>query len=179
MTVERCASYCISYAWFGVEAGTQCYCGPYPRAGSGLVPLQNDCKVPCAGDKSEYCGAANRLNTYFSPASDKVNKDPASPILIGNYSYYGCILDNPRMLSSKILASDDMTVESCIDLADANGYMFAGLEYGRECWVGNNLLNPILNAAASACNMSCKGFVGELCGAGSKLSFYSKTPIIH
>ncbi|KAF2426203.1 WSC-domain-containing protein [Tothia fuscella] len=179
MTVEMCATYCTSYAWFGVEAGTQCYCGPYPRPGSGLVPAQNDCKTLCVGDKSEYCGATNKLNAYFSSDPDKVSKDPASPSQVGVYTYMGCIMDSPRLLSNKILASDSMSIETCIDLADAAGYQYAGLEYGRECWVGNSLLNPTSSAPASACNIPCKGSVGELCGAASRLSLYRRAPTVN
>lgn len=61
-----------------------------------------------------------------------------------------------------------------MSLAAAGGYTYAGLEYGQECWMGNTLLSPLVNATASACNMVCMGNVGEICGAGSVLSLYMR-----
>jgi hypothetical protein len=175
MTVEMCAAFCQSYAWFGVEYGTQCYCGPYPRSGAGLTPVQSDCNFLCPGNNLEYCGAGNRLNTYLSLDSAKISADPASPATVGNYTFSNCVVDSPRMLINEIAASDSMTVETCVGLAQAGGYAWAGLEYGRECWVGNSLLSPISVAAATDCNMACKGSGKELCGGSSRMSLYSKT----
>jgi hypothetical protein len=171
MTVEVCASFCSAYAYFGVEYGTQCYCGPYPRPGSGLVPAQTDCNMKCAGSSSQLCGAGNRLNLYYSADGAKSSADTYSPASVGRYRYFNCVVDSPRVLSVNN-AADNMTVESCISMADAGGYQWAGLEYGRECWLGRNVLSAVQNATSSQCNMVCKGNVTEYCGAGSRLSLY-------
>jgi hypothetical protein len=173
MTVEACAAYCADYAWFGVEYGAECYCGPLPRAGSGLTPVQSDCKMVCSGNPSEYCGAGNRLNTYFSSDTTKIAANPASPTQVGNYSFYNCVVDSPRVLRNQIGASDSMTVETCLGLAQTGGYLWAGLEYGRECWAGNTFLSPITVASTTDCNMACKGNGGELCGGNNRLSMYT------
>ncbi|KAL8776823.1 MAG: hypothetical protein Q9194_002912, partial [Teloschistes cf. exilis] len=63
MTIELCAASCSPYTWFGVEYGSECYCGPSPNAGSAKVAL-TDCSFLCPGNANEYCGAGNRLQMY-------------------------------------------------------------------------------------------------------------------
>lgn len=176
MTVPKCADFCSSYAYFGLEMGVECWCGPYPRPNSGRVPNQADCNMPCVGDKTTLCGAANRLNVYYSADADKSSIDPVSPQTVGDYKFYNCVNDSPRLLATKLSTSKNMTVEMCMDLAAKGGYSIAGLEYSVECWAGNELRAPLVNATAAACNMVCGGNVGQICGAGSRLSLYRRSP---
>ncbi|KAI5275150.1 hypothetical protein E4T47_01817 [Aureobasidium subglaciale] len=161
------------YAWFGVENALECYCGPYPRAGSSLLSDNSTCNMPCPGDKTALCGAGNRLNMYYSSNSTKASTDPMNVNATGNYSFYSCYKDSPRALSV-VSASDTMSVDACLKLAEAGKYTWAGLEYSRECWLGNALASGTGNATASECNMPCKGMPGQLCGAGSRLSLYNR-----
>jgi hypothetical protein len=172
MTVTMCSNFCSAYAYFGVEYGSECYCGPYLRANSGRVLNQGDCTMLCAGDRSTFCGAGSRLNVYFSSNESKVSNDPISPQRVGEYNFYNCVNDSPRLLASKILTSKDMSAGLCMDRANAGDYRYAGLQYGTECWAGNEFRAPLVNATAGACNMVCGGSVGEICGAGSRLSLY-------
>ncbi|KAI5207927.1 hypothetical protein E4T38_03158 [Aureobasidium subglaciale] len=173
MTPAMCASYCSQYAWFGVENALECYCGPYPRTGSSLLSDNSTCNMPCPGDKTALCGAGNRLNMYYSSNSTKASTDPMNVNATGNYSFYSCYKDSPRALSV-VSASDTMSVDACLKLAEAGKYTWAGLEYSRECWLGNALASGTGNATASECNMPCKGMPGQLCGAGSRLSLYKR-----
>lgn len=50
------------------------------------------------------------------------------------------------------------------------GYMFAGLEFGAECYCGHKIQAP--NASESECNMECKGEKSNLCGGANRLSIY-------
>lgn len=73
-----------------------------------------------------------------------------------------------------------MTVEMCLSLAqrgDRSGksYLWAGVEYGRECWVGQSVAGgaPVNSTGgASDCSMTCAGNPSEYCGKGGKLSMY-------
>jgi hypothetical protein len=78
------------------------------------------------------------------------------------------------MLQFEKASSDAMTVESCVAIAQASGYSYVGLENGKECWVGNALLNPLTIAPPSSCNSPCGGDTTELCGGATRLSFYIK-----
>lgn len=48
--------------------------------------------------------------------------------------------------------------------------MFAGLEFGAECYCGHKIQAP--NASESECNMECKGERSNLCGGANRLSIY-------
>jgi hypothetical protein len=129
--------------------------------------------MTCSGNAGEFCGAGNRLNTYFSSDSSKLSAAPASPAVVGSYNYLECVVDSPRLLPKLLVAADTMTVETCLGLAQSSGYLYAGLEYSRECWVGNALLSPLTVASPTDCNMPCMGALGELCGGSSRLSLYT------
>ena len=62
MTVQACATFCGKDQYFGVEFGTQCYCGN--TIGSGSVQVNDGCVMACAGDETEACGGVEFLNVY-------------------------------------------------------------------------------------------------------------------
>ncbi|KPM42732.1 hypothetical protein AK830_g3796 [Neonectria ditissima] len=64
MTLDSCAAFCDGYDFFGVEYGRECYCGSKPNTGSVKADNQKDCSFICPGDKTQYCGAGNRLQLY-------------------------------------------------------------------------------------------------------------------
>jgi hypothetical protein len=173
MTPAMCASYCDSYAWFGIEYSSECYCGAYPRVGSVLQSDNSTCNMLCSGDSTAYCGGGNRLNMYFSDNSTKASTDPMNVDTTGAYSFYSCYKDNVRALSV-LATSDSMSVDQCRKIAAAGGYLWFGTEYERECWTGDSLAAGTGNATASECNMACKGMPSQLCGGPSRLSLYKR-----
>ncbi len=51
-----------------------------------------------------------------------------------------------------------------------------GMEYGRECWCGNEAAVKSLGRTfypESDCNMPCPGNASTICGAGNRLSYYT------
>ena len=60
-TVESCAAFCKDYKYFGVEYGSQCYCG---NTLGGAAAAEAECNMPCAADSTEKCGGPVRLNVY-------------------------------------------------------------------------------------------------------------------
>ncbi|KAK7425150.1 hypothetical protein QQX98_000064 [Neonectria punicea] len=64
MTLESCAAFCDGYDFFGTEYGRECYCGNKLNTGSVKADNQKDCSFTCPGDKTQYCGAGNRLQLY-------------------------------------------------------------------------------------------------------------------
>lgn len=60
-----------------------------------------------------------------------VANPPTAVQSVGNWTLNGCITEATagRALSSKALASDDMTIEYCV--GNCTGYTYAGVEYGR------------------------------------------------
>jgi hypothetical protein len=66
MMVERCANYCYTKGMpdFGLWNGDTCHCGWGLRAGAEKMP-DASCSVPCNGDASEMCGAADLWSAYM------------------------------------------------------------------------------------------------------------------
>ncbi|GJE95267.1 copper radical oxidase [Phanerochaete sordida] len=105
----------------------------------------------------------------------------APAALPANWTAIGCYIDgNPggRTLSSATFTSTtSMTDESCISFCDQQNFVYAGTEFGQECYCGNTFSNGGTNTTASDCNMPCTGDSTEICGAGNRLSvFWSGVP---
>lgn len=93
------------------------------------------------------------------------------------WTYVGCFGEpsGGRILATRVLSSDSLTLESCTSACGAAGYTYAGAEYGRvswpcfreddsvdiemfrqECWCGNTLNQPVTKGDSS-CIASCSG----------------------
>lgn len=101
--------------------------------------------------------------------------------LPGNWTHQGCYSDNVggRSLNAAAFTSNNnMTIENCIAFCDSKNLVFAGVEFGDECYCDNNILNGGAKVAATDCNMPCSGSSRELCGAGNRLNVFwsGKTP---
>ncbi|GAP84127.1 putative WSC domain-containing protein [Rosellinia necatrix] len=171
VTLESCADFCQDYHYFGTEFGRECHCGDSLAASSNETDLA-DCSVPCAGDPSEYCGAGNRLNLYYS----NTTAGPSQPLVVGNYSWFGCQTEGAgvRALAAKSLVDAEMTLDACA--AFCEGSVYFGAEYGVECYCGDEFGEGSVAAPTGQCNVACGGDATQLCGAGDRLSVYELTP---
>ncbi|XP_048820149.1 WSC domain-containing protein 2 isoform X3 [Lagopus muta] len=87
--------------------------------------------------------------------------------------YIGCYVDNTRSRTLRGVSFFDykkMTVFRCQDNCAERGYLYAGLEFGAECYCGHKVQAP--NASESECNMECKGERSSTCGGANRLSIY-------
>src|SRR5262249_7759287 len=52
----------------------------------------------------------------------------------------GCYPDDgdSRVLENRVADSNDMTVENCLELCSNDHYVYAGVQWGSECWCGND-----------------------------------------
>lgn len=92
--------------------------------------------MPCSGDDGQICGAGDHLDIYFNTA----HVVPSIAAIQG-YSYKGCRTEAPhgRALPDKRHEDGALTPQVCADLCSADGFLYAGLEFGRECWCANTL----------------------------------------
>lgn len=166
MTLEKCASACTSYTFFGVEFGTQCYCGVNLEESAVEVP-QAECAMRCGGDYNNVCGDADRLNVF---ASTDCKEDPVNLSIVAGFTYQSCWTDDAaaRSLTGNEYRSDDMTVESCA--AFCQGFKYFGVEYSRECYCGNELGGEA--APDAQCSEICAGDSSQWCGAAGRLNLY-------
>jgi len=99
--------------------------------------------------------------------------NPARPVIPVPVqpTYIGCYTDTSTRALPVFLLQNDATVESCIALAKAYGYKYAGVQYGIQCFAGNALGYAI--APPGSCNMPCQADPAEICGGVWANSIYS------
>ncbi|XP_036382942.1 WSC domain-containing protein 2 [Megalops cyprinoides] len=96
-------------------------------------------------------------------------KDPEE----GRAKYIGCYIDDTQKRALRGASFFDyrkMTVFRCQDNCAERGYLYAGLEFGAECYCGHKI--QAANSSESECNMECKGEKTNLCGGANRLSIY-------
>lgn len=71
--------------------------------------------------------------------------------------------------------SPAQTIEKCMNTCLTNGYTYAGLEWGIECWCGNNFDSSEATLQGS-CVQPCAGDSTEMCGNAGVLSVYHYNP---
>ncbi|TRY71302.1 hypothetical protein DNTS_002245 [Danionella cerebrum] len=91
----------------------------------------------------------------------------------GRAKYIGCYVDDTKRRALRGVSFLDykkMTIFRCQDNCAERGYLFAGLEFGAECYCGHKIQG--LNVSESECNMECKGEKSNICGGPNRLSIY-------
>ncbi|RDW66140.1 E set [Coleophoma cylindrospora] len=180
-TVENCVSTCLGlgYTIAGVEYGSECYCDTALHNGAAPA-AESQCNVACAGNANEDCGAGNILSVY-NTGNLTVYQAPTSQStgLPGNWVYQGCYSDNVnnnRALFWESILTTNNSATTCLDLCAEYGYEAAGMEYGLQCFCGDD---SVLQASGSTlqaetdCNVPCTGDSQYYCGAGNRLSYYT------
>lgn len=121
---------------------------------------------------------ATRIN-----ASPLLNPRGAQPDYPG-YPYNACWTDLEngagRTLFGDSVFNDNMTQEACgaycSGLTSPSGtqYVYFGLEYGRECYCGNQIASgaTLAPGGESDCNTPCSGDDNEDCGAGNRINIW-------
>ncbi|KAF2267177.1 carbohydrate-binding WSC, partial [Lojkania enalia] len=89
----------------------------------------------------------------------------------------GCLTDNvfARTLSSKSSSTDTNTHTTCASFC--TGYLYFGVEYGRECYCGDALANNPSTVPDSDCDVPCSGNASLICGAGNRLNVWKSDTI--
>ncbi|KAI8811480.1 WSC domain-containing protein, partial [Cladochytrium replicatum] len=111
----------------------------------------------------------DRISVYTSTSPPPPTYGVSSPP--SSWKVAGCYSDQIlwRTLTAKY-TSGSMTVEKCSDYC--KGYKYFGVEYGNECYCGDQLSNGGSAMDASGCNMKCSGNSGQFCGGSNRLGMY-------
>lgn len=90
-----------------------------------------------------------------------------------------CLSDSAssRLLSKGFLNWSNLTLAICVSTCDKAGYIYAGPEYGNQCWCGNALnTTGGSGKAVGGCTMVCAGSGNGTCGGGNAIGpIYIKT----
>ncbi|KAK3353235.1 WSC domain-containing protein [Lasiosphaeria hispida] len=100
------------------------------------------------------------------------DKTPPPAVIKKANNYVGCYADsgNPRTFPVVNQIGESMTPEICLQACTKNGYKYAGIEDGRECWCGQTV--PSTQVEDSHCSKMCTGSV-QTCGGPSLMEIYS------
>ncbi|KAK1977594.1 WSC domain-containing protein [Colletotrichum cereale] len=167
---EKCIAFCDGrgYSVAGVEWGRECFC-EYAVPTTAFKAPEEECSKPCTGNTDEVCGEGSRINIFW-------NGDAAPGILAqsGDYNSIGCYSDHPgaRALTSSIHLSGGMRVSDCITASASQGYEYAGVEFGSECFCGSSIQNGAALIAAESCNIPCTADKTQYCGGAGALNIY-------
>ncbi|KAG8818809.1 hypothetical protein FRC19_010302 [Serendipita sp. 401] len=185
MTVETCVNYCDShnYRIAGLEYSRECYCDNDLQNGATTT---TGCDMLCNGDNTQTCGGGYKLSVYRSSKTG-----PAPLQTYNNWGYQGCYTAAPPSASawtsvgcytdaigtrtlSVPMGIAGMTPEKCQAACQAANYVFAGVEYGAECYCGA-YLNPVASPATDGrCNMPCGGDATQSCGGPNGIFVYQR-----
>ncbi|KAL5019700.1 hypothetical protein ScPMuIL_002592 [Solemya velum] len=152
-TPEFCNRVCLGlgFRYAGVQYGKECFCGESFGA-YGAVP-DTDCNKPCTGDGSLTCGGTWAQNIY-------------------DVLYIGCYIDkSSRDLEPDWTTTNDNTPVSCIKHCAENGYIFAGVQYAKQCFCGNSY-SAHGKAPESECDYPCPADASLTCGGYWRQNIY-------
>ena len=75
-----------------------------------------------------------------------------------------------RQLPVYLNKDNSLTIERCIDKCKGRGYAYAGVQFYKECWCGNEM--PKHSAPKSDCNTPCSGNQKQMCGGNLSLNVF-------
>ncbi|CAC5400871.1 unnamed protein product [Mytilus coruscus] len=93
--------------------------------------------------------------------------------LKNNLGYVGCFIDDKnRLFDTRKPNSANMSLKRCRE--QCRGYIYVGLQNGRECFCGNTLnVNKYPPKPESQCQHKCSGERNRKCGGHWKMSIYT------
>lgn len=139
----------------------------YQASGNNLPNLPTP---PNYNDNWGFADGAQ--NDIFTPTSTGGGASaPTATALPTGWTAIGCYVDqDPRSLGVAMGSSNTMTISSCTADCAKQGYTYAGVQAGQECWCSNN--PKLVSAPASECQTPCKGDTWAFCGGNWRLNVF-------
>ncbi|GLB42368.1 putative copper radical oxidase [Lyophyllum shimeji] len=180
MTIEKCQDFCDAsgFGFAGVEFGSECYCDfsiQFPSVETDATA----CNVPCGGNANETCGGPSVINIFTNgKPQPTVPAEVVGPNTT-SWLYQGCLTDNsigtrtfPLHLAPE---TGGVTPQTCVDTCFAAGQIFAGVEFGSECWCGNAANANATTVDDVQCGQACTADPTFFCGDANRLNVWKQT----
>ncbi|XP_073991633.1 uncharacterized protein isoform X2 [Rhodnius prolixus] len=150
LTPTKCIQFCKEkgYDYAGLQFSFECFCSN-ARPSFKSSADESDCNLKCDGDQNQICGANFRLSVYETSE------------LLANFvesNYLGCYSDNGdnRLLNGKYdTFTKRLSPEFCVGFCYRNGYRFAGVHNGTQCFCGDSLNQGQSKLRDSDCDIKC------------------------
>ena len=83
-----------------------------------------------------------------------------------------CFKDNSnRILNGSVHKETDfMRIEDCKQFCYVYGYIYAGVQYSRQCFCGNTVPKQMMPIAQ--CDMNCIGDESQICGGSWAMNIF-------
>ncbi|KAH8819340.1 glycoside hydrolase superfamily [Xylogone sp. PMI_703] len=98
------------------------------------------------------------------------------PAYVANIeTYKGCFKDDAtiRDLPDVFLSlAGTNTPQVCVQQCGSRGYSYAGVEFGEQCFCGNDIGSKGVQSPESECNMPCAGNSSQSCGQAYYINIY-------
>ncbi|TQN64654.1 WSC domain-containing protein [Colletotrichum shisoi] len=170
-TVEKCVAECKgnSYRYAGLTYHGVCYCSQ--TVNSPLLD-EGSCNFPCTANNTETCGGDGAFSVWQDPTFPS-----SAGVSINDFQSIGCYTDDTnhgRTIAERQdqVAFDTMTPALCLQACADDGYPFAGVEYGGECYCGVVMGNYTQPATSDKCNVPCTGDKTKNCGGAGHVEIY-------
>ena len=177
MSASLCADFCSTYAYFGTEYASECYCGSALTYNGSLSA--GSCNMACSASSSsssansEICGGPGALSLYHNDAYAK----PTYPSPGTGWSYQGCYTDDVGNRTIQGYRTNDgaLTLGKCAAVCDQQGgYAYMGAEYHSECYCGSGIVGTGTQVDDVQCDTVCSGDGKASCGGAGRVSVYVK-----
>ncbi|KIP03263.1 hypothetical protein PHLGIDRAFT_246660 [Phlebiopsis gigantea 11061_1 CR5-6] len=87
-----------------------------------------------------------------------------------------CAVDNPARIFANVIArvGPDTTTSTCTSYCQEQGFPYAGVEYGQECYCGTGYVDNTPPPAddTSTCSFPCAGSYYDRCGGSWRIQTY-------
>ncbi|WWC90941.1 uncharacterized protein L201_005879 [Kwoniella dendrophila CBS 6074] len=189
MTYKKCADFCESKGFdiFGIEYSQECYCGSTLSNGASLTRPSTNCNMKCGGSEA-ICGGPSALTLFVKDSAISAGSLSSDLTTVKVTLPDGwaaapstCVREGTsgRALAGASLYDENMTVGKCLTFCKSQGMQWAGIEYSRECYCGNDLVNGASLDRTGSCDMPCPGQLGTTCGGPDLLSLYKDSSLLY
>ncbi|KAI8298250.1 wsc domain-containing protein [Colletotrichum sp. SAR11_59] len=176
-TTESCAAECKGngYRYSGLTYYGVCYCS----ATVNSAKLDDKvCNYPCNGAKNETCGGPSAFSVWADPTFPNVDDT-----VINSFQSIGCYTDDTshgRTVAERQdqISTGSMTPSACIAACAADGYPFAGVEFGQECYCGVVIGNYSVPTTSDKCATPCTGDSTKNCGGSANVEIYASQKLL-
>ncbi|KAL2069825.1 hypothetical protein VTL71DRAFT_14504 [Oculimacula yallundae] len=102
---------------------------------------------------------------------------PLNPPGFNDWAYMGCYSDSqssrtlPVLYYSGEYTDDDSCIYKCKQAGA--GYIYAGVEFGGQCFCGTYVNSAATKKPESDCNMACTKTKTQACGAADRINLYN------
>ncbi|KJX97614.1 hypothetical protein TI39_contig476g00008 [Zymoseptoria brevis] len=116
----------------------------------------------------------SQATTTTTTMTTTTSARPTVQATAGIFNSVGCTSEKPngRALTEIYTNETLMTIDMCAGEAQRRQFNFFGVEYGKECWMGDAVDSEAQPLSQDSCAMVCPGDKTVFCGAGSALQLY-------